>query len=221
MFTEHENIVWGTRCECTNDVYILQNKFHPWMSNEFAVRIPCGFCGKLVDVNADKASAYYNGKILSHFADIRGVVLDLGCGGGFLSEYALTLPGVTRVIALDNDEKCGEDLKKLGDSRLEFVAAGIDQIGGLFSRDSVDYVISRDVFMFIENTPQFFADIKKITRGGIRQMGWYKPSTQRMKNNLTPEEIHSALIETGWTGELECLDWYKCGYFIQADKPSH
>lgn len=218
MFRDHSNCIWGTRCRCGSDVYILQNKHHPWEATEFIARIPCQSCRELVDVDVKKAADYYNEKILSCFSDVRGTVLDLGCGGGFITQHLLTLPQVTRVIALDSDPGCRENLANIQDSRLEFVLADAADLGKLFAPGSIDYAVSRDVFMFIENPEVMFADLRRVTRSGIRQMGWYKPATGCMKNTLTPEDVRAALCRDGWLVDLDYLDWYKSGYFIRAEK---
>lgn len=72
--------------------------------------------------------------------------------------------------------------------------------------------------MFIEDTERYFKDITGIVNKGIRQMGWYQKDNSRMKNKLVPEQIADEYIKRGWKVELEYLDWYKSGYFINAYK---
>lgn len=218
MFQEHSNCIWGTRCQCGSHVYILQNHFHPWVNTDFIAQIPCTACKRMAEVDVQRASEYYNQRILSKFSDLHGTVLDLGCGGGFLTKHVLGLPGVTRVIALDSDPDCKDNIADLADSRVEFVQADAASLGEMFPANSIDYLISRDVFMFIKDTDKFFTDIAKVIRGGIRQMGWYQASNPRMNNLLTPDEIKATLVSLGWKVELELLDWYKSGYHLRADK---
>lgn len=39
-----------------------------------------------------------------------------------------------------------------------------------------------------------------------------------MKNKLEPQQIAYEYIKRGWKVELEYLNWYKSGYFINAYK---
>lgn len=91
-------------------------------------------------------------------------------------------------------------------------------ISNYFEKDSVDYLVNRDVFMFIYDTDKYFDDITNIVRKGIRQMGWFKKDNKRMLNELTPLQISIELEKRGWKVEVEYLDWYKSGYYIKANK---
>lgn len=74
------------------------------------------------------------------------------------------------------------------------------------------------MFMFIEDTNQYFDDVTNIVNKGIRQIGWYMRDSERMKNKLEPQQIAYEYIKRGWKAELEYLNWYKSGYFINAYK---
>ncbi len=220
MFKEHGYVIWGTKCSCGRENFILQNKFHPWVESDFILKIKCSNCKNVLEIDRQIATQYYNQKIFCFFDDVEGVILDIGCGGGFLTQHLIDKKDVNQVLAVDIDNDCKEEIDKLKDKgkNVEFKLCDLSDISELFEGKSVDYVVNRDVFMFVENTKKYFDDISRIARRGIRQMGWFVSGNERMKNNLTPSEIVKELEKRDWNVELFALDWYKCGYFIKADR---
>ena len=220
MKVEHDFVVWGSYCECGKECVILQNKFHPWNDSNFQIKIRCEHCGKYVVIDKNKAESFYTNKILRFFNGIDGNVIDLGCGGGFLTNHIVQKPNVKKIYCIDNDKNCLNSIKSIDPEgkKTDFLNIDVSDLSQYFSCNSVDYIISRDVFMFIEDTNKFFNDISIIVKKGVRMMGWFMTSNDRIKNKLTPEEINFELKNRGWISSLEYLDWYKCGYFISAKK---
>lgn len=220
MFQEHPFAVWGTHCPCGADVFVHQNSFHPWERADLVIRMRCPKCGRNVAVDQAAASDYYSQKILSYYDDASGEVLDLGCGGGFLTEFLAKKDDVTCVHAIDPDEGCRESIGSLDDpgGKIRFAPADAGAIERLFPPGSLDYLVHRDVFMFIEDPGKYFDDVTRVVRRGIRHMGWYVAGNPRMKNAVKPDAIVAELQKRGWSAEIEYLDWYKCGYFVRADK---
>ncbi|GCD10516.1 class I SAM-dependent methyltransferase [Clostridium tagluense] len=220
MFKEHSYVLWGDYCTCGQECFILQNKFHPWDDVDFTISIECTRCNKRVNIDNKKAANFYSKKVLSYFGNIEGQIIDLGCGGGFLSEFLLKEDKTNKIYAIDNDISCKEGIEKLCnvENKIVFINMDIKDFGKLFKSKQIDYLVSRDVFMFIEDTKKYFDDITNIVSKGIRQMGWYVSNNKRMKNNLLPEQIVDELKKRDWKVSLETLDWYKSGYFIKADK---
>lgn len=220
MFTENKFIIWGTYCKCGNECSILQNEHHPWIDNTFAVKLKCNCCGREIIIDNKSAEEFYNNKIYSYYNGLYGNIIDLGCGGGFLSRYILNENKVDKVYGLDNDSDCISELADIikDQNKFQFVNTDISNIRSSFNSDSIDFLVSRDVFMFIEDTERYFNDVSEIVNKGIRQMGWYMKDNSRMKNKLTPQQIAEEYSKKGWKVEIEYLDWYKCGYFINAYK---
>lgn len=182
------------------------------------MKINCPLCGYENDVDQKAAENYYNHRIYSYFQSIHGIVLDLGCGGGLLSRFLLADSQVKKVYGLDKDGECANDLADLMENRkFQFIQADVSYLNNLFAESSLDFLVSRDVFMFISDTDRYFDDVTKLVNGGIRQMGWFMKDSQRMKNHLRPEQIADEYRKRGWNVNLELLDWYKSGYFIRAD----
>jgi len=219
LFKEHKNIIWGTNCDCGKECSILQSEHHPWDDTEFLVNLKCSSCNKDVIIDRERAARFYNEKIYSYYNNLEGSILDLGCGGGFLSRNLIKNNKITKVYGLDIDLESEVDLKDIIENpRFNFIHSDIDNINAIFQKRSIDYLVSRDVFMFIENTQKYFDDVTNIVTSGIKHMGWYIEGNKRMKNNLLPEQIAEEYIKRGWEVELEYLDWYKSGYFINAYK---
>lgn len=220
MFKEHNYAIWGDYCECGQECFILQNKFHPWIEAEFKIKIQCNSCGKELEIDGEKASEFYSKKILSYFDNVEGICMDMGCGGGFLSSFLMKNEKVSKIYAIDNDSEYSDEIKSLdnGSGKISFINMDIRDLDKQFKDADIDYLVSRDVFMFIEDTEKFLDDATRIVSKGIRHMGWYVSGSERMKNNLHPEQIAQELERRGWKVKLEPLNWYKYGYFIEANK---
>lgn len=220
MFKEHNFAVWGSNCTCGQECFILQNKFHPWIEKEFIIKIKCPSCGREQEIDGDKASEFYSRKILRYYRNIEGSVIDLGCGGGFLAEFLAKEEKVHKIYAVDNDISCREEIEGVdcGKGKISFIHMDVCNLDKQFNQSEIDFLVSRDVFMFIDNTEKYFNDVTAIVKKGIRQMGWYAANNERMKNHLHPDQIVEELAKRNWKVNIEYLDWYKCGYFIEAIK---
>ncbi|WP_100488383.1 class I SAM-dependent methyltransferase [Sporolactobacillus pectinivorans] len=219
MFPEHPFTIWGTHCgNCGNVCSILQNAHHPWNCTPFTVKLKCSTCGHDVTIDQKAAEAFYNHKILTRFEGLFGYVVDLGCGGGFLSRFLLQNKNIKRIDGLDRDPDCLKATEDLAasDQRFNFTRTELRRLNALYDKNSTDFIVSRDVFMFIDDTEQYFDDVSSIATRGVRQMGWYMTDNHRMKNGLQPQKIAEAYQKRGWQVSLEYLDWYKSGYFIKT-----
>lgn len=219
MFKEHNFIIWGDYCKCGIECSILQNQQHPWDNTDLIVKLKCNVCGDEVVINKEKAERFYNNKIYSFFKDVQGNIIDLGCGGGFLSRYLLNNDNINKIVGLDIDSESISELQDIIlNPRFKFINTDICNLQEIFTKDSMDYLVSRDVFMFVEDTDKYFDDVTSIVTKGIKQMGWYIEDNKRIKNKLLPEQILEEYTKRGWKAELEHLDWYKSGYFVNAYK---
>lgn len=215
---QHKNTIWGGKCSCGEDCFILQDKYHPWMKTDYSVELTCPKCKNEVVIDQEKAATYYNDKILSYYQHVTGNVIDLGCGGGFLSSYLLQNYGVEKIFACDIDPSVEAYVNGLSPSRIKFINDDASEVSKYFKKDSVDYLVHRDVFMFIENTDKYFNDVTKIVSKGLVHMAWFMSNNERMKNQMLPEQIKQELEKRGWVVSLEYLEWYRCGYVIIANK---
>lgn len=220
MFKEHRFTIWGTYCKCGCECSILQNEHHPWIDTEFTIKLKCPLCGNEVTIDKNSAEAFYNNKIYSYYNGLYGKVIDLGCGNGFLSRYLINQSKIDKVYGLDIDVNCINELADImkKENKFKYFNCDIRNINNIFKPNSIDFLVSRDVFMFIEDTDRYFDNITEIINKGIRQIGWYIEDNTRMKNKLVPHQIAEEYTKRGWVVELKYLDWYKSGYFISANK---
>ena len=64
---EYKNVnIWGTMCDCGNEVSTLANE-HPWMDVDVFYDVKCERCGKVHRVNKDMAATFYENKIYDLF----------------------------------------------------------------------------------------------------------------------------------------------------------
>lgn len=211
-------LIWGTKCNCGNQCSILQNEHHPWDETDFKIKLKCEQCGSELVVDKSSAEIFYNNKIYGYYENLYGNVIDLGCGGGFLSRRLLSNKSIEKIYGIDLDEDCAEELKDIRSEKFNFINLDLCNLSEQFLENSIDFLVSRDVFMFIEDTNKYLDDVTKIVKKEIRQMGWYIESNSRIKNKLSPNEIKEEYEKRGWNVELEYLNWYKGGYFIKANK---
>lgn len=178
----------------------------------------CASCGSRIFIDQNSAQNFYNKKIYSFFTGLNGTIVDFGCGDGFLSRSLLSQDNIHKIYGVDIDLECLNQTKDITDHRFVFKNYDGCNLCNLFNPNSIDFLINRDVFMFIDNPNQYFSDVNMIVKKGIRQMGWYKKSDSRIKNKLEPQQIAEKFKNMGWHVQLQELDWYMSGYFLIADK---
>lgn len=211
----NKNIIWGTICECGQECFVLQTEHHPWSSKEHIINIKCVRCGREHAVNREQAALFYNQKIFSLFSDIEGSVVDFGCGGGFLTQYAAAQTGDSKIYAIDPVAECEKAVKNIS-SDIIFIRGSYKEFSRYLNGKQVNEFISRDVIMFIDDFDDFLNTVTEIVKHRFRALAWYMTESDRIKNNKTPEEMKILFNERGWHVSLSYPNWYAYGYFIDA-----
>ncbi len=95
---------------------------------------------------------------------LKGDLLDLGCGYGYLSLLLAQQPGVSRLIATDNNiaavEACRKNLRFLSESLP--ISVTLDDCGSEIQENSMDYIVCNPPFH------QGFSTSKDLTRKFVR-----------------------------------------------------
>lgn len=197
--------VWGTKCDCGFDVFLYVPE-HPWMEIETTHAVTCLNCGKHHTISRCDAESFYNEKIYSCFKDVRGRVLEIGCGGGFITEYLRSKGDVSYICGIDLDESneiCDDyicmDLNKLDVSKL----------------GKYDYVVCRDVLMYLENLDDVFSKLSKVA-DKVLLLNWYNPNHKNCHNKTKIKDIVSIVRKYFDNIELEYPFFYKHGYLIRS-----
>ena len=207
----NKNIVWGTNCyECHNEVFLLQDKYHPWNKSDVNLEVICQNCKTPIIINQDMASEFYTNKILDLFKDISGSIIDVGCGGGLLSNYFHSKNNL--VSAIDIDKECEKELV----DGINFILDSAENIKNHFPNNAVDYIIGRDILMFINNIEEFILNCYQIAKKGIIFVGWYDLDHDKMVNKTNPFDFFKLIPKDSFI--IEELDWYKNGYVISITR---
>ena len=213
---KNKNVIWGMKCtNCNSNVFVLQEEVHPWFATETVFIVRCKKCGKLNGVTQKEAECFYNNKIHALYDHVFGNILDLGCGGGFITNYLDSKDEVNNIYAIDNDNEARDFLNS--SDKIYFIHGDVKEIDDLLTSIHIDYIVSRDMVMYVEDVQSFIHKISHIASKGIVIVGWYNPTLSRVKNKVHPEEIGELLVKQGFEIEYRELDWYKYGYVIFAD----
>jgi len=102
--------------------------------------------------------------MLSQFPSFFGKhVLDLGCGSGFYTEYALVQGGI--VTAIDASQILVDRLKKhFADQKAKFICADIAQPLSFIEPEAFDYVICSLVIHYVKDWPPLLAELFRIMK---------------------------------------------------------
>ena len=199
--------VWGTICECGNKVFGFVNE-HPWMEVDAEYKVTCLKCNKKHLINRKMATKYYEDIVLDVFKDVKGRVLELGSGGGFVTKYLASKEDISYVMAIDIDDDSNEFADK-------YVKWDINKVDELDISEEFDYVVCRDVFMYLDNLEHIFSNLAKIS-SKIVFLNWYNPNHKNCHNKTLPIEIFNCLKKYYHDVELSYPTFYKCGYLIRS-----
>lgn len=201
--------VWGTYCECSNEVYTFKDE-HPWNGNiDIIEKVKCDKCGKVNEINCFKASEYLENKIYECFKNISGKVLEIGCGGGLITNYLVNNHKVEYLVTLDNDN---ESISEISNKHINMDLNKIDL--SVFDGE-FDYVVCRDVLMYLNDIDYTLKELSKISKKVIL-LNWYNVEHKNCINKTEPIKILE--IASKYYDNLELIyPWfYKNGYIIQT-----
>lgn len=205
---------WHGTCSCGEPVSV-ETTLSPLDDEPVFFRLRCPACGAPVVISRAEAGNRTCDLMLKVYDGVRGKVLDVGTGGGFVASYAARLPAVSSVIAADLDP---EGLTLIG--RHEKITTMVADVHALpFPDQYFDSVISRDLFPFVENPPKALAEMERVAAEQIIIQAWYVEGSRRMRNDWLPGEVADYLDRLGWKVAWHWAEWDSCRYILAADAP--
>ena len=198
--------IWGKKCSCGNDIYDYFEE-HPWSEGNIAKEVICLNCKKKNVITMDEARTYYNNLIYDIFKEAKGNVLDIGCGGGMLTKYLLTKDSVNKVLAIDKDDDT--DVKDV------FIKVDLDDFDEKIFDIHFDYLVCRDVLMYLKDIEYTFSKLSKIS-DKIILLNWFNKEHKNCVNKSPPEEILCVLNKYYKNIEISYPSFYKWGYLIKS-----
>ena len=198
--------IWGKKCSCGRDVYDYFEE-HPWGEEHITKEVVCLNCKKKNIITRDEARAYYNNLIYDIFKEVNGNVLDIGCGGGLLTKYLLNKKEVNKVVAIDKDDDT--DVKDV------FVKVDLDDFDESIFDIHFDYVVCRDVLMYLKDIEYTFSKLSKVS-DKIILLNWFNEEHKNCLNKTSPTEILNILSKYYKNIEISYPSFYKWGYLIKS-----
>lgn len=201
--------IWGCICTCGNDAFDYFDE-HPWCKDESILKIvKCDKCGKMYKINCDDAEKFYNKKIFECFKDVSGNVLEIGCGGGLISKYVAGLKTVECLVTVDLDEY---SMSNISDKHYKMDLNKFDE--NIFET-KFDYVICRDVLMYLDDIEYTFSKLAKISSKVIL-LNWYDVNHRNCLNKTPPLKILEILNKYYGDLVIQYPYFYKKGYLIKS-----
>ena len=200
--------IWGCVCDCDNEVYDYFDE-HPWSEEKIVKVIVCNHCGKTHEIDCKKAKEFYNNKIFDCFKSVSGSVLEIGCGGGLISQYVVGLENVTYLATLDIDD---ESISEVANKHYQLDLNNFDENA---FKTKFDFIICRDVLMYLDDIEYTFSKLSKISDKVIL-LNWYDVNHKNCLNKTTPLKILEILNKYYKNLDIEYPYFYKNGYLIKS-----
>lgn len=206
MNNKQNKNIWGKKCACGNDVYDFFDE-HVWSESNIGKEVVCSSCKQKVFIKIEEAREYYNDLIYSCFKEVKGNVLDIGCGGGLLTKYLLSKDEVDNVLAIDKDDKT--DVKDI------FMKIDLNDFDEDIFKMSFDYIVCKDVLMYLNDIDYTFRKLSKISDKVIL-LNWHNINHKNCLNKTSPEDILTILNKYYNNLEISYPFFYKWGYLIKS-----
>ena len=201
--------IWGCICECGEEVFDYFDD-HPWSNDKSILKtIKCNKCGRLCKIDCKIAGQFYNDKIFQCFKEVSGSVLEIGCGGGLISEYVASLETVTSLVTVDIDQ---DSMSIIANKHYQMDLNNFDEDN---FREKFDYVICRDVLMYLDDIEYTFSKLSKISNKVIL-LNWYDKNHKNCLNKTPPLKILDILNKYYKNLVIEYPYFYKNGYLIKS-----
>ena len=204
MQLQNKNM-WAKICACGNLVSITTKDSPFLLSNNITKRKKCNNCGKYLSITTKDAYNYVLNQISNTFKNISGNVLEIGCGGGFLTKQLKNNKSIKQLIVCDCE---AENLPN-------FVQIDLNNFNEKIFNMHFDYIVCKDVLMYLKNIDYTFNKLSKISTN-ICLLNWYNKSHKNCINKTEPQNILNILSKYYNNLELIYPQYYKYGYIIKT-----
>lgn len=201
--------IWGCMCDCGNEAFDYFDE-HPWCGDKSILKtVTCSKCGRTYKIDCVAGEDFYNQKVLECFKDIYGNVLEIGCGGGFISNYVMNLKDVNYLVTIDKDE---ESICRISDKHYQLDLNNFDE--NVFET-KFDFIICRDVLMYLDDVQYTFEKLSKISNK-IVLLNWYDINHKNCLNKTSPLKVLEILNKYYKNLDIQYPYFYKKGYLIKS-----
>lgn len=209
------NII-GLTCDCGHDVFVMSDR-HPYVLNtDFKLKEKCKNCGKENVITKDKAINFYEKKVRDVFSGVFGCVLEIGCGGGFLTEALLVNKNVKKIVAVDIDDDLNNNLKQ--NKKLTFLQLDLNTFKEKDLNQKFDFIVCKDVLMYLNDCDSVIQKLQKLSNN-ILFLNWFNKDHKNCKNkNSGPIKVKRVFKKYFDKVELSYPKLYNYCYKIEAKR---
>ena len=206
--------LWGTKCSCGNIVYGFFEE-SLFLEENISKEIICSNCNKISKVKIETARRFYNELIYDCFKDVKGKVLELGCGGGLLTKYLASKKDVESVVAVDNEME-GKEINFINSlDKCLFVEMDLNDFDETLFSNKFDYIVCKDVLMYLDNIECTFSKLSKISHN-IILLNWFNTRHKNCLNKMAPIDAFEVIKRYYKDIEIIYPSFYKWGYIIKT-----
>lgn len=211
--------IWGKYCKCGNIVYDYFDE-HLYLEENIEKVIVCPKCKSDNIVSKEDARIFYNSLIYECFKDVKGKILELDCGGGLLTEYLSKKKDVELLVAIDRDMSNDEInyIKSLTNDN--FYNIDLNDFNESFFNTHFDYVVCKDVLMYLDDIEVIFKKISNISNK-IILLNWHNENHKNCFNKTSPIAIVEILKKYYNNIVIEYPSFYKWGYLIKTEEEKY
>ena len=211
-----QNII-GTICDCKSEVFQMREE-HPYgVPEDYALKLVCKKCGKQNIITKEKSIKFYEQKVRAVFNNAAGSVLEIGCGGGFLTKALIDNKNITKIVAVDKDDVLRENVKN--NKKLSFVKLDLDYLDETIFKQKFDYVVCKDVLMQLKDYDIVIKKLSRVAKNMIL-LNWFNKNHKNCFNkNAGPIKVKRALQKHYRHVTLSYPKLYNWCYLLFASEP--
>ena len=200
--------LFGTICKCGKKIKIYLDS-HPYgVDDSFVLDVVCPKCKKEQKISKSEIVSFYENEIRGLFDNAFGNVLEIGCGGGFITRHLLKNKNVKSITAIDVDDI------SFSHPKLKFIKQDLEDYKNIDLTQKYDFLVCKDIFMYLMNLEEILDKILPKCKN-IILLNWYNKEHKNCKNkNATPLKVKHIIEKHFKTAKLTYPKIYKWNYLI-------